>query len=86
MGTRVPRDEGGTMSTQWIRQALRRSSREDSRQDLLEWGPHPTAVEQLDAVLRAEKFPDWRVLASKASSLTDDRPLNEYFLVRRTLR
>ena len=37
MGTRVPRDGGGTMSTHWIRQALRRSSREDSGQDLLEY-------------------------------------------------
>ncbi|PYQ40066.1 MAG: hypothetical protein DMF77_19535 [Acidobacteria bacterium] len=54
-----------------------------ARQDLVEWGPHPTPTEQLDAVLRAEKFPDWAALGRVARPLTDDRPLNEYFLVRR---
>jgi predicted membrane-bound spermidine synthase len=55
-----------------------------AKRDLVEWGPHPTAVEQLDAVVREEKFIDWTALASKASPLTDDRPLNEYFLIRRS--
>ena len=54
-----------------------------ARRDLVEWGPHPTAVEQLDAVVREEKVIDWTALAAKAPPLTDDRPLNEYFLVRR---
>ena len=50
----------------------------------MEWGPHPTAVEQLDAVIRQEKILDWTAIASKAPPLTDDRPLNEYFLLRRS--
>jgi len=54
-----------------------------ARDDLVEWGPHPTAVEQLGAVVRNEKRIDWERLAGMASSLTDDRPVNEYFLVRR---
>jgi len=55
-----------------------------AREDLVEWGPHPTAVEQLDAVIRQEKVLDWTAIASKAPPLTDDRPLNEYFLLRRS--
>jgi hypothetical protein len=58
---------------------------EAARRDLVEWGPHPTAVEQLDAVLKAEQTIDWPALAGRAAPLTDDRPVNEYFLVRRAL-
>ncbi|HET6900779.1 MAG TPA: hypothetical protein VFK70_20655, partial [Vicinamibacteria bacterium] len=59
---------------------------EAARQDLVEWGPHHTAVEQLEAVLKGETTLDFAAMASRAPALTDDRPLNEYFLVRRTLR
>jgi predicted membrane-bound spermidine synthase len=55
-----------------------------AREDLVEWGPHPTPVEQLDAVIRQEKILDWTAIATKAPPLTDDRPLNEYFLLRRS--
>jgi spermidine synthase len=57
-----------------------------AREDLVEWGPHATPTEQLDAVLGAEKFPDWGALGRMATPLIDDRPLNEYFLVRRWFR
>jgi predicted membrane-bound spermidine synthase len=57
-----------------------------AREDLVEWGPHPTPAEQLDAVLRGEDVPDWTQVSGMAGPLTDDRPLNEYFLVRRWLR
>jgi hypothetical protein len=57
-----------------------------AREDLVEWGPYPTPAEQFDAVLRNEDTPDWAVLRRLASPLTDDRPVNEYFLVRRWLR
>jgi spermidine synthase len=56
---------------------------EAARRDLVEWGPHPTVEEQLDAVLKAEKSIDWAALAGRAAPLADDRPLNEYFLLRR---
>jgi spermidine synthase len=54
-----------------------------ARADLVEWGPYRTPVEQFGAVLRSEDPPDWAVLKGVAGPLTDDRPLNEYFLVRR---
>jgi predicted membrane-bound spermidine synthase len=54
-----------------------------ARADLVEWGPHPTPTEQFDAVLRTEDPPDWPVLEGVAQPLVDDRPVNEYFLVRR---
>jgi hypothetical protein len=54
-----------------------------ARKDLVEWGPYRTPAEQFDAVLGGENFPNWEVLSRLAGPLTDDRPLNEYFLVRR---
>jgi spermidine synthase len=57
-----------------------------ARQDLVEWGPHSTPVEQLEAVLKGETTLDFAAMARRAQALTDDRPVNEYFLVRRALR
>jgi predicted membrane-bound spermidine synthase len=54
-----------------------------ARADLVEWGPYATPAEQFDAVLRTEDPPDWPVLKGLGSPLVDDRPVNEYFLVRR---
>ncbi len=54
--------------------------------DLLEWGPWPTAEQQFEAVLSREAPTDSIIaLAPRAPVLTDDRPVNEYFLVRRLL-
>jgi spermidine synthase len=52
--------------------------------DLLEWGPHATAEEQFAAVLRTE-FPleEWIAKEPLAPALTDDRPVNEYYALRR---
>jgi hypothetical protein len=54
--------------------------------DLLEWGPHPTAEGQFQAVLNTE-MPLERMIdnAPGAPMLTDDRPVNEYYLLRRLL-
>jgi spermidine synthase len=57
-----------------------------ARQDLVEWGPHHTPVEQIEAVLTGETTLDFAAMATRAAALTDDRPVNEYFLVRRALR
>jgi hypothetical protein len=51
--------------------------------DLVAWGPHRTAAEQLRAVLTQQLPVDWPYLERQAPPLTDDRPLNEYFLLRR---
>jgi predicted membrane-bound spermidine synthase len=55
-------------------------------QDLLEWGPVSTAEGQFEAVLKAEA-PIEQIfeMARRAPALRDDRPVNEYYLVRRTL-
>jgi spermidine synthase len=53
--------------------------------DLVEWGPFPTAEQQFAAMLRRE-VPIARVLAvdSAAPAVQDDRPINEYDLLRST--
>jgi predicted membrane-bound spermidine synthase len=52
--------------------------------DLLEWGPELTAEEQFARALRGEIDPE-RVMARVpgAGPLHDDRPLNEYYFLRR---
>jgi spermidine synthase len=58
-----------------------------ARTDLLEWGPHATAEEQFAAVLNDEILPEQLIaLAPAAPVLRDDRPINEYYLLRRWLR
>jgi spermidine synthase len=51
--------------------------------DLVEWGPFPTAEQQLAAMLRNEVSVD-QILAAdpKVPALQDDRPVNEYYLLR----
>jgi hypothetical protein len=56
-----------------------------AQEDLVEWGPHRTPFEQLDAVLRNERVVDWPALRRIAGPLTDNRPVNEYYLLRRLL-
>jgi hypothetical protein len=51
--------------------------------DLVEWGPQPTPEEQFQAVLAQERLLDRVALRRSALPLTDDRPFNEYFFVRR---
>lgn len=51
--------------------------------DLVEWGPYPTAEAQFAAVLQKEISPDSVVGNAPAIPvLTDDRPINEYYLLR----
>ncbi len=57
-----------------------------ARQDLIEWGPAPTA-EAMAALILAPRVPIGAVAPEPATAppITDDRPFNEYFLLRRTL-
>lgn len=58
----------------------------DAVRDLLEWGPYETAEEQLAVVVDGEVTPERLVERDPtAPVLVDDRPLNEYFLVRRAV-
>ena len=54
-----------------------------AREDLVEWGPKPRAEQMLGVVLSHE-VPVRRILAlaPQAPPLTDDDPVNEYFLLR----
>jgi hypothetical protein len=54
--------------------------------DLVEWGPFHTPQEQFAAVLKNEVPIDGIIaLDRNAPALTDDRPINEYYLMRRLL-
>jgi spermidine synthase len=51
--------------------------------DLVEWGPFPTPEQQFSAVLHTEMSLDFIIgLDKKAPLLQDDRPVNEYYLLR----
>jgi len=55
--------------------------------DLLEWGPETTAARQFDRVLRAELPIEQLIAAAPGTpALHDDRPINEYYLLRRLLQ
>jgi spermidine synthase len=57
---------------------------EKAGRDLVEWGPHATPIAQLAAVLANERPPSTFIdPVPGAPVLVDDRPVNEYFLVRR---
>lgn len=51
--------------------------------DLLEWGPFKTAEAQFQAVIENET--PLQSLISTTPVLTDDRPINEYYFLRRNL-
>jgi spermidine synthase len=51
--------------------------------DLVEWGPYPTAEQQFAAVLKKEVSIDWLIALDKdVPAMEDDRPVNEYYLLR----
>jgi len=51
--------------------------------DLVEWGPYPTAEQQFAAVLRKEVSIDQLIALDKdVPAMEDDRPVNEYYLLR----
>ncbi len=53
--------------------------------DLVEWGPFPTAEQQLAAMLKREVPVDWLISADiNAPAIQDDRPINEYYGLRST--
>lgn len=55
-------------------------------EDLMEWGPAPNPEAQFAAVLNAEIPMDSLIaLAPQAPPMRDDRPMNEYYVLRRDL-
>jgi predicted membrane-bound spermidine synthase len=56
----------------------------DAARDLVEWGPTPSATEHLGIVLANEIDVGWLMAQGpRTPALTDDRPINEYFFLRR---
>lgn len=51
--------------------------------DMLEWGPAKTAEKQFDLLLSRETRPEQMIaLSPQTPALQDDRPINEYYLLR----
>jgi spermidine synthase len=55
-----------------------------AKRDLTEWGPQPTA-EAMAALAVAGRTDTASIAGAAGPVITDDRPFNEYFLVRRLL-
>jgi len=53
--------------------------------DLVEWGPRPIPEAQFALMLAGELELDLGALAPDVPALTDEKPVNEYFLLRRIL-
>lgn len=56
-----------------------------AQRDVTEWGPAPSA-EGMAALILAGRTDAAAVAGGPGPAITDDRPLNEYFLLRRVLR
>jgi len=54
--------------------------------DMMEWGPAPDADQQFRIVLDSETPLDRLIEDAAVPPLQDDRPVNEYYLYRRSLR
>jgi spermidine synthase len=55
--------------------------------DLVEWGPYKSAEEQFSDVLRQDAtIQDLIAFFPTAPTMTDDRPINEYYLLRQMLK
>ncbi len=51
--------------------------------DMMEWGPAASPIEQFDRVLSTEMTTGQMIaLSPDTPALQDDRPINEYFLLR----
>ena len=56
---------------------------ESAKKDLSEWAPTTNLVSYLNAVLKQEHRPDEILNTNIHAEITDDDPINEYFLLRR---
>jgi spermidine synthase/MFS family permease len=57
---------------------------ERAKKDLLEWAPDQTAPAYLEPVVTREIVPEILLNTNVDVQITDDDPMNEYFLLRRT--
>jgi len=54
--------------------------------DLVEWGPETTAQDQFGVLLFEMPVDQFIALSPTTPALSDDRPINEYYLLRSSLR
>jgi len=70
----------------WTAAQLTRHMPPSAAADLIEWGPQMNAERQFGALLRNETSLDALIAESPATpALTDDLPVNEYYLIRRRI-
>lgn len=69
---------------EWTAQQLVQHMPPKAAADMMEWGPAPTPEKQFEDFLSTETSLDQMIaLAPNAPALQDDRPVNEYFVLRR---
>ena len=70
----------------WTAAELAHHMPASAAKDLVEWGPEADAEHQFAALLKNEALLDDLIAGSpETPALQDDRPLNEYYLLRRTI-
>jgi spermidine synthase len=72
---------------EWSAAQLARHLPSSAATDLVEWGPQPDAERQFQDLLQNETSLDAIIGGAPATpALQDDRPVNEYYLLRRRIR
>jgi len=70
----------------WTADELAEHMPESAAKDLIEWGPQTSAERQFGALLNNEASVEQMIAGSPATpALQDDRPVNEYYLIRRQI-
>jgi hypothetical protein len=70
----------------WTAAELAQHMPQSAARDLIEWGPEGNATSQFGALLKNEASIDQMVAESSATpALQDDRPMNEYYLIRQRI-
>jgi spermidine synthase len=70
----------------WTAAELAQHMPQSAARDLIEWGPESNAASQFAALLKHEASIDQMVAESSATpALHDDRPMNEYYLIRQRI-
>jgi spermidine synthase len=70
----------------WTAEELAQHMPASAARDLVEWGPQPNPQGRFAAVLKNEISLDQMIAeAPEAPALQDDRPVNEYYVIRRDI-
>jgi len=70
----------------WTPKELAQHMPESAARDLIEWGPQADAEHQFGALLKNKSSIDQMIAEAPATpALQDDRPVNEYYLIRRRI-